>query len=69
MPGAGAAGGLGFAFHVFLNGRLTPGIDLILSAIGIDKALAKADVLVTGEGRLGSADRHGQSAGRCGTAC
>lgn len=52
LPGAGAAGGLGFAFHVFLNGRLTPGIDLILSAIGIDKALAKADVLVTGEGRM-----------------
>lgn len=52
LPGAGAAGGLGFAFHVFLHGVLTPGVDLILSAIGIDKALAEADLLVTGEGRM-----------------
>ncbi|RGS70090.1 glycerate kinase [Mitsuokella sp. AF21-1AC] len=52
LPGAGAAGGLGFAFHVFLHGALTPGVDLILSAIGIDKALAEADLLVTGEGRM-----------------
>lgn len=52
LAGAGAAGGLGFAFHVFLHGVLTPGVDLILSAIGIDKALEKADLLVTGEGRM-----------------
>lgn len=52
MPGAGAAGGLGFAFHSFLHGTLTPGIALILSAIGIKEALSKADLLVTGEGRM-----------------
>lgn len=52
MPGAGAAGGLGFAFHTFLHGTLTPGIALILSAIGIKEALSKADLLVTGEGRM-----------------
>ncbi|MGO5131887.1 glycerate kinase family protein [Mitsuokella jalaludinii] len=52
LPGAGAAGGLGFAFHVFLHGTLTPGVDLILSAIGIDRALQDADVLITGEGRM-----------------
>ena len=52
MAGAGAAGGLGFAFHTFLHGTLTPGIALILSAIGIKEALSKADLLVTGEGRM-----------------
>lgn len=52
MPGAGAAGGLGFAFHTFLHGTLTPGIALILSTIGIKEALSKADLLVTGEGRM-----------------
>lgn len=52
MAGAGAAGGLGFAFHTFLHGTLTPGSELILSAIGIKEALSKADLLVTGEGRM-----------------
>ncbi|MCC8105376.1 MAG: glycerate kinase [Clostridiales bacterium] len=52
MPGAGAAGGLGFAFLRFLNAELTPGVDLILNAVGLEKELADADVVVTGEGRL-----------------
>ena len=52
MPGAGAAGGLGYAFHAFLNGRLEPGINLVLDAIKISDALATADLVITGEGRL-----------------
>lgn len=52
MPGAGAAGGLGFAFSVFLGGVLTPGVDLILEAMGIGEHLGDADVLITGEGRM-----------------
>ena len=52
LPGAGAAGEIGFAFRVFLNGVLKPGINLILSSIGIEQALANADVLITGEGRM-----------------
>ena len=51
-PGAGAAGGLGFAFSAFLGGELKPGIDLVLDLLGIDDALASADVLITGEGRM-----------------
>lgn len=50
--GAGAAGGLGFAFLSFLNASLTPGIDLILNAVELEKELENADVAVTGEGRL-----------------
>lgn len=50
--GAGAAGGLGFAFMSCLNAELTPGIDLILDAVGLEDELADADVVVTGEGRL-----------------
>lgn len=52
MSGAGAAGGLGYAFHAFLNGKLEPGIDLVLDAIKISDALATADFVITGEGRL-----------------
>lgn len=51
-PGAGAAGGLGFAFQSFLNGTLTPGIDLILKAVGLEEELKDADFVITGEGRL-----------------
>ena len=52
IPGAGAAGGLGYAFHTFLNGKLEPGINLILDAVKIEDALKTADVVITGEGRL-----------------
>ena len=52
MPGAGAAGGLGYAFKTFLNGKLEPGIDLVLDAVNIESELATADLVITGEGRL-----------------
>ena len=51
-PGAGAAGGLGFAFLSFLGAELSPGIDLILNAVGLENELKNADVVITGEGRL-----------------
>lgn len=51
--GAGAAGGLGFAFLSYLpNAELKPGIDIVLEAIGLEKELKDADIVVTGEGRL-----------------
>lgn len=50
--GAGAAGGLGFAFLYGLNGQLTPGIELILNAVRLEEEIHLADVVVTGEGRL-----------------
>ena len=52
ISGAGAAGGLGYAFHAFLNVKLEPGIDLVLDAVKIEDALKNADVVITGEGRL-----------------
>ena len=50
--GAGAAGGLGFAFLSYLNGQLTPGIQLILNAVHLEDEMKDADIVVTGEGRL-----------------
>ena len=50
--GAGAAGGIGFAFLTFLNGRLMRGIELVLSEIALEEVVRDADVVVTGEGRL-----------------
>lgn len=54
MPGAGAAGGLGYAFLQYLNATCRPGIDLLLDAIRFDEMLEKASLVITGEG---SADR------------
>ena len=51
-PGAGAAGGLGYAFLAYTGAALTPGIELILDAVGLEEVLSGADVVVTGEGRL-----------------
>jgi glycerate kinase len=51
-PGAGAAGGVGFAALVVLGARLAPGIDLMLELVGFRERLAGVDLLVTGEGAL-----------------
>ncbi len=50
--GAGAAGGMGFACKAYLNARLVSGIDLLIEEIGLDRAIADADLVITGEGRL-----------------
>lgn len=50
--GAGAAGGMGYAFLSYLNAELTPGIELILNAIDLETEIKDADIVITGEGRL-----------------
>lgn len=52
IPGAGAAGGLGFAFLAFLNGTLVPGVELVLETIHLEQEIKNARFVVTGEGRL-----------------
>ena len=51
-PGAGAAGGLGYACLMFLHAALKPGIDIVLEEIQIEQAIKTADAVITGEGRL-----------------
>ncbi len=48
--GAGAAGGLGFAF-MLLNADLQSGAELVANIIGLKEAMAKADWVITGEGK------------------
>lgn len=50
IPGAGAAGGLGTALMVFLNGTLKSGIETVLNLVDFDEHLKEVDVVVTGEG-------------------
>ena len=54
MKGAGAAGGLGYAFLQYLDADRQPGTELLLGAIGFDALVADASLVITGEG---SADR------------
>ena len=51
-PGAGAAGGLGFAFRTFLRGELKSGVQVVLEETRLASCIQKADLVVTGEGRL-----------------
>lgn len=50
--GAGAAGGLGFAFLSCLGAKLVPGVELILDTIGLEDEVLDADIVITGEGCL-----------------
>ncbi|MBR7744826.1 glycerate kinase [Phycicoccus sp. BSK3Z-2] len=59
-PGAGAAGGVGFA-ALLLGAELAPGIDLVLDLVGFDAVVAGADLVVTGEGSLDAQSLHGKA--------
>jgi glycerate kinase len=52
QPGAGAAGGVGFAAVVFLRARLRSGIDYLLDLLRVREAIDGARLVVTGEGSL-----------------
>jgi glycerate kinase len=52
VPGAGAAGGLGAALIAFLGATLSSGAEVIGEAVHIDARVARADIVITGEGRL-----------------
>lgn len=51
-PGAGAAGGMGFAFLTFTNAALESGIGIVLAETRLEDYITKADLVITGEGRL-----------------
>ena len=51
-PGAGAAGGLGFALIAFAGATLRPGVEIVAKLRGLDVALAGADAVFTGEGSI-----------------
>ena len=50
-PGAGAAGGLGYALLAYLNAELNSGIDIVLDLANFDVAIKDADLVITGEGK------------------
>ncbi|WP_067674424.1 glycerate kinase [Nocardia miyunensis] len=60
-PGAGAAGGIGFAAIAVLGARRSGGIDVMLDLVGFDRGLEGANLVVTGEGSLDEQTLHGKA--------
>jgi glycerate kinase len=60
-PGAGAAGGLGFAALGFLGATVQPGIDLMLDLLSFNAHLSRAQLVITGEGSLDTQTLHGKA--------
>ena len=65
-PGAGAAGGVGYALlslqDRFRTFALHPGVELVMAATGFDAALRHCDLVVTGEGRIDAQTAFGKTA-------
>lgn len=60
-PGAGAAGGVGFAALAVLGARLQPGIDLVLDLVRFRERLPGARLVICGEGSLDAQTLHGKA--------
>ena len=60
LPGAGAAGGLGFGMAAFCGAQLRMGIDAVLDAVGFDSLLPGTDMVFTGEGKIDSQSARGK---------
>lgn len=69
MPGAGAAGGMGAAVALLLNGKLLPGADLLLDSVGFNQLLQSTDIVFTGEGRIDWQSAHGKVPGSVAKRC
>ncbi len=64
VPGAGAAGGLGAGLLLLPNVRIRPGAEVVFEAVGIDTRLARADLVLTGEGAVDRSTAFGKTPAR-----
>lgn len=69
VPGAGAAGGVGFALYSVLGARLVPGWRLFSQMAGLENEIAAADLVITGEGRFDSQSLSGKLPGGMAELC
>ncbi len=61
LPGAGAAGGLGFGALAFLGASMRPGIEVLLECLGFANQIKGARLVITGEGSLDAQTLHGKA--------
>jgi glycerate kinase len=76
IPGAGAAGGLGFGLMAFADAKVESGFDLFARFAQLEKRIRTADLVITGEGAIDEQTRMGKGVGqiarlcaRCGVPC
>ncbi len=69
IPGAGAAGGLGFALMAFLGATPKPGFDIFAENAGLEKRLRQTDLVLTGEGALDQQTLMGKGVGQIALLC
>lgn len=60
VPGAGAAGGLGAGLIVFTGAEIKSGVALVMEAVGFSEQLARADLVITGEGKIDAQTAYGK---------
>ena len=60
-PGAGAAGGLGFALMSFCDAKVQPGFEVVAEAVRLEQKIKRADVIITGEGKLDNQTLEGKT--------
>lgn len=69
VPGAGAAGGLGFGLMAFLDAHLERGFDLFARHLDLRRHLRRADLVLTGEGQIDASTFMGKGVGRLAQHC
>lgn len=69
LPGAGAAGGLGFALAVFLGAEFETGFELFTRHSKLLSRLKSADLVITGEGAVDASTKMGKGVGQIATLC
>lgn len=62
VPGAGAAGGLGFGLMTFCGATMRPGFAVVAEAVGLEAKVKSADIVITGEGKLDRQTLEGKTA-------
>ncbi len=60
IKGGGAAGGLGVALITYLDGRLEPGIQLLINETNLEEKIKDVDLVITGEGKIDNQTLHGK---------
>jgi glycerate kinase len=65
-PGTGAAGGVALPLLALMHAAIVPGVDLVSEAVGLAGRMARADLVITGEGRLDRQSLMGKVVGAVG---
>jgi glycerate kinase len=63
QPGAGAAGGTAYGLMAAWDAVVTPGAAAVADLVGLDRAMAEADLVITGEGRYDATSLRGKVVG------